>query len=231
MAGNGECFFKNMSSIGYSVVRVFTVFIARLYTILKLSWYNWKMQANALIFHGTEGYPEENWFPWLKGELGMMGHNVYVPQFPSPPGVPAKLNEWFDVLKNYEQYINEDTIIIAHSLGGKFALRVLEKLEYPVKAVFFVATPIGIQPIVNNERDNAFTNNDFDWANIKNKAKNFFVFHSDNDPYVSLGNGEELAKKLGVNLTFIPNAGHFNAAAGYLSFPQLFEKVEAILAN
>src|SRR3989344_5994890 len=197
-----------MSSIGYSVVRVFTVFIARLYTILKLSWYNWKMQANALIFHGTEGYPEENWFPWLKGELGMMGHNVYVPQFPSPPGVPAKLNEWFDVLKNYEQYINEDTIIIAHSLGGKFALRVLEKLEYPVKAVFFVATPIGIQPIVNNERDNAFTNNDFDWANIKNKAKN-----------------------LGVNLTFIPNAGHFNAAAGYLSFPQLFEKVEAILAN
>src|SRR3989338_4746318 len=220
-----------MSPIGYSVVLPFTVFIARLYTILKLFWYNWKMQTNVFIFHGTEGYPEENWFPWLKERLETKGCKVFVPQFPSPPVVPSKISEWFLVLKNYEEYINEDTIIVAHSLGGKFALRVLEKLKYPVKAVFFVATPVGIQPILNNERDNAFTNNDFDWANIKNKAKNFFVFHSDNDPYVSLGNGEELAKKLGVNLTFIPNAGHFNAAAGYLSFPQLFEKVEAILAN
>ena len=55
------------------------------------------------------------------------------------------------------------------------------------------------------------------------------MFHSDDDPYVSLGNGEQLAKKLNVKLTFVPNAGHFNKRAGYLSFPQLLEKIEKAL--
>ena len=81
---------------------------------------------NALIIHGTEGYPEENWFPWLKQELEKRGYEVFVPQFPSPPKVPAKIAEWFDVLKNYEQHVNGDTIIIGHSLGGVFTLRILE---------------------------------------------------------------------------------------------------------
>jgi hypothetical protein len=24
---------------------------------------------NAFIFHGTEGHPQENWFPWMKEKL------------------------------------------------------------------------------------------------------------------------------------------------------------------
>ncbi|PIN68395.1 hydrolase, partial [Candidatus Woesearchaeota archaeon CG11_big_fil_rev_8_21_14_0_20_57_5] len=31
------------------------------------------------IFHGTEGYPEENWFSWLKQELERIGYQVVVP--------------------------------------------------------------------------------------------------------------------------------------------------------
>ncbi len=184
---------------------------------------------NVFIFHGTEGYPEENWFPWLKEKLESKGCNVIVPQFPTPPVVSAKISEWFDVLKNYDQYINENTILIGHSLGGVFALKVLEKLKHPVKAVFLTGTPIGVKPILNYDRDNSFSGFDFDWQKIKNKSKHFNVFQSDNDPYVSLGNGEQLAKELGVEITFIPNAGHFNKKAGYLSFPDLLTKIETIL--
>ena len=51
------------------------------------------MSTNVFIFHGTEGYPEENWFPWLKEKLEAKGYKVFVPQFPTPPVVPAKINE------------------------------------------------------------------------------------------------------------------------------------------
>jgi|SRR3989344_1787142 len=181
---------------------------------------------NVFIFHGTEGHPEENWFPWLKQELEQKGHKVYVPQFPSPPLVSTKISEWFDVLKNYKQYIDENTIFIGHSLGGIFTLRVLEKtVEHPVKAVFFVGTPIGVRPIANYDRDNSFSGFTFDWDTIKKKTRHFVVFHSDNDPYVALENGKELAKNLAVELSFVPNAGHFNKKAGYTKFEALRDKI------
>ncbi|MBI3035557.1 alpha/beta hydrolase, partial [Candidatus Woesearchaeota archaeon] len=60
---------------------------------------------------------------------------------------------------------------------------------------------------------------------IKNHCKKFSVFHSDNDPYVSLENGQELSKKLNTKLIFIPNAGHFNKSAGYPKFDALFKKI------
>jgi uncharacterized protein len=177
------------------------------------------MQKNIFIIHGTEGHPEENWFPWLRGELEARGHRVFVPQFPSPPGIKPKLDEWLEVIKDYEKYINKDTIFIGHSLGAMLILHLLDKWPGKVRAGFLVATAPGY----------GFGELDFDWGKIKDKAEHFEVFQSDNDPHVPLVTGEELAKNLGVELTFIPNAGHFNEKAGYLKFPELFEKIGAVL--
>ena len=188
------------------------------------------MKHNVFIFHGTEGYPEENWFPWMKEKLEAKGCNVIIPQFPTPPIVPAKIAEWFDVLKEYEKDMTKDTIFIGHSLGGAFVFKVLEKLNDPIKAVFLTATPIGIKPILYYERDYSFCGFNFDWENIKTKARHFEVFHSNDDPFVCFENGEKLAKTLGVKLNFIPNAGHFSIkTSGYLSFPDLLAKIETIL--
>jgi predicted alpha/beta hydrolase family esterase len=110
----------------------------------------------------------------MKEKLEEKDCMVIVPQFPTPPVVPAKISEWFDILKNYEQYINEDTILIGHSLGGVFALRVLEQLKYPVKAVFLTGTPIGIKPILNFDRDSSFSGFDFDWEKETEIEKNYF---------------------------------------------------------
>lgn len=189
------------------------------------------MASNIFIFHGAGGYPTENWFPWLKEKLEAKGHQIFVPQFPSPPQQPAKITEWFDVLKNYNHSITEDAILIGHSVGGIFTLRVLERLTHSIKAVFLVGTPIGIKPILEYDQDKSFSGFSFDWKIIRKNSKNFIVYHSDNDPYVSLANGEQLAKELGVSFTFIPQAGHFNAKAGYTIFPDLLAKVEEILTR
>ena len=187
------------------------------------------MSNTVFIFHGTEGYPEENWFPWMKDELEKRHCSVFVPQLPSPPIIPAKISEWFDVLETYKAHLSSQTIIIGHSLGGKFLLRLLEKLEQPIRASCFIATPIGIPPIANNERDNAFTGNDFDWPVIRRNAGRCMVYQSDNDPYVGIENGRELARHLGVGLSFIQGAGHFNTKAGYTKFENLRDKIVAML--
>ncbi len=183
------------------------------------------MKTNVLIFHGTEGYPEENWFPWLKAELEQHDFQVFVPNFPSPPIVPAKIDEWFTVLKDYEQYITEDTILIGHSLGGIFTLRILEKSNHPIRAAYFVGTPIGVEPILNYERDKSFSGFEFDFDLIKTKSTYFCVFHSDNDPYVDLANGEQLANNLDGELFLVPGAGHFHTPSGYTEFSLLRDNI------
>lgn len=186
------------------------------------------IESEVFIFHGTGGHPEENWFPWLKAELEKSEAKVTVPKFPTPEG--QSLDAWLKVLEPHINEIDEKTILIAHSLGGIFLLRLLESLKNPVKAAFFVATPIGVEPIRNMENDKRFSGSfDFNWARIRENAKQIFVYHSDDDPYVDLGNGKKLAKELGVDLTFVPNAGHFNAAAGYTEFQQLLDNVNKVL--
>lgn len=185
------------------------------------------MKQEVFIFHGTAGYPEENWFPWLKGKLAESNVEVIVPQFPTPEG--QSLDAWLKVFNEYKNIVDENTVMIGHSLGGLFLLRVLERLENPIKAAFFVGTPTGVKPIKNWDSDERFSGFEFDWKNIRSKAKHFVVFHSDNDPYVSLGNGQKLAQELGVDLTFVPNAGHFNKASGFTEFPQLLDNVNKIL--
>ncbi|MFH1424814.1 MAG: alpha/beta hydrolase [archaeon] len=185
--------------------------------------------ANVFIFHGTGGYPEENWFPWLKAELESLGCKVFIPQFPTPENqTPAT---WFPVFNQYKEHFTEDTILIGHSLGGAFLLRVLEQSNIKIKAAFIVSAPVGVLPIKNYEGDKPFIGHPFDWVKIKENCSNFFVFHSDPDPYVSIGNGRETSKQLGTELTFVPNAGHFNTAAGFDKFELLLKKVKNVLGG
>lgn len=186
------------------------------------------MKSNVFIFHGTGGSPEENWFPWLKREVESKAIKVTIPQFPTPE--EQSLEKWLKILHDYQDQITPDSILIGHSLGGAFLLRLLEKLEHKIKAAIFVATPIGVEPIKNYDADKLFLDGfTFNWPKIKDQTGTFIIYHSDNDPYVSLGNGQKLAKNLGINLTFIPNAGHFNKNAGYTAFPELLKQVEEIL--
>ena len=181
--------------------------------------------SNAFIFHGTEGYPEENWFPWLKQKLETLDCKTIVPYFPTPEN--QTLKNWFEVFEKYKNLYTPETILIGHSLGGTFLLRVLEKYNIKIKGAYLVSAPIGVMPIKNYNGDKLFIGDPFDWKKIRNSAEKFTVFHSDNDPYVCLGNGEKLAKKLKTDLTFIPNAGHFNKAAGFLEFKELYQRISS----
>jgi predicted alpha/beta hydrolase family esterase len=168
------------------------------------------------IIYGAYGNPQENWFPWLKEEL-----NAVVPKFPTPKN--QSLENWLKILDSFE----EDSIVIGHSLGVPFILNLLEKSK--VKAAFFVA---GFVSELGNDKFDKINESfylDFNWDKIKKNCKKFYIFHSDNDPYVHLEKAEELQEKLNGELIIVPKAGHFNEAAGYDKFELLLEKIKSIL--
>ncbi|MFA6036135.1 MAG: alpha/beta fold hydrolase [Candidatus Micrarchaeia archaeon] len=180
-----------------------------------------------IILHGTRGHPEENWFPWLKKELELRGCKVFVPQFPTPENQTPE--SWFAVFEKYRKYFTPDTILVGHSLGGTFALRILEASKIKIMAAFLVAAPVGILPTKNYEADRPFVEKRFDWEKIRKNCREFVVFHSEDDQLVSVENGRELAGKLDAGLILLKNAGHFNAKAGYTKFEKLLEVMERAL--
>src|SRR3989338_5795089 len=108
--------------------------------------------ATIFIFHGIYGNPDENWFPWLKRELEQAGHEVIVPAFPNAD--KPQLEEWLKFFDQYNKKLDANTIFIGHSLGGAFALRLLERMIQPIYACFLIASVSGV---MGNEFDPLMT--------------------------------------------------------------------------
>lgn len=189
---------------------------------------------NIFIIHGSYGSPKENWFPWLKKELEKLGHRVFVPQFPIPPPEKQdaaygghKLSEWLKKMKEYKKYINNETVIIAHSRGNIFTYNFLMRLKKPVYSVFLVAPWIKFIWYPKGwKKVDSFHRKPFNWKKIRSSAKYFEVFQSTNDTaLIPVEAGKKIAKNLGAKLNLIKNAGHFNMK----KFPYLFKKVKSLL--
>ena len=177
-----------------------------------------------IIFHGTGGHPRESWFPWIKKELEKLGCKVSIPQFPEADHPTP--HRWYPIMKHQVFTFDKNTILVGHSLGGAIALRALEKSPVKITAAFIVAAPVGVLPIKFIEGDKPFIKKPFNWEKIRKSAKSFTVFHSDNDQFISKGNGDKIAENLGIPLTFVPGAGHFNSTAGYNKFKQLLDMIK-----
>ena len=178
---------------------------------------------NFFIIHGVYGNPEENWFPWLKKELEGQGYEVIVPKFPTP--LDQSLESWTRVFSKYEDKINEETVLIGHSLGAPFILNYLEKTGKKIKAAILAAAfhkQLGIQ---YDEMNRTFVDRQFNWEKIKQSCSKFFIFNSDNDPWIPLETAQELAKNLNAELNIVHDGGHLNKKAGYDEFPLILETI------
>jgi uncharacterized protein len=181
--------------------------------------------TTVFIIHGTGGTPVENWIPWLKAELEKKGCTVYVPHFPTPIG--QNLENWMNVFDKYSDKLDRDSIIIGHSVGVAFILNILERQKKPIKAAFLVS---GFTGLLNNPAFDVviktFADRKFDWKKIRANCMRFYIYHSDNDPFVPLSKAEQLSKDLNTEITLVKNAGHFSLLHGYFRFELLLKDVK-----
>ena len=179
--------------------------------------------SNFILIHGTGGNPDECFYPWLRQQLEKDGHTVYAQQLPMPEN--QSLQSWLHAFEPYWKYVNEETCFVGRSIGPAFILRLLERTKARVKAAFLVAgfcSDIGMddfRPLIKT-----FIEPPFDWNKIRSGCGKFFVYNSDNDPYVPLEKGRELAEKLGTKLIIVKEAEHF----WFEEFPGIFEDMKKI---
>lgn len=178
---------------------------------------------NIVIVHGTKANPNSNWFPWLKKSLEKMGHNVVVPQFPTPDD--QDVDNWLDV---FDDHIDDpsNTVLIGHSIGSTLLFNALFGAEENFKATFFVS-PV-LESISKPEYDKlnaSFYDIEFDWEDIKSHAGAVHILYGESDPYVPKSQAQALEQHLKTRMTVIPRGGHLNAEAGFTEFPDLLKMI------
>jgi hypothetical protein len=186
--------------------------------------------TKAFIIHGSMGSPNSNWFPWLKTELEKLHLNVFAPQFPI--GERQNLSNWMSEFKRWENAADEETIMIGHSMGPAFIFNFLEKSGKKIAAAFLVAPFVG--ELGNSDiypPTKTFAGRDFNWDKIKRGCREFFIYSSDNDPYVPLEKGEFLSKKLNARFKIIHNGGHINEKFGYTKFGPILDDIKTFIAK
>ena len=182
------------------------------------------------IVHGSYGSPEENWFPWLAAKLRKDGNYVVVPKFPTPEG--QSFANWRDVFRSEVGPVQKNMVLVGHSAGPGFILKMLQESDTPVMGVFLVSGflgPLGLKDF--DPINEALFGGEFDWERIRKNAGQVRIYNSDNDPYVPLEKGKELAHNLAVDLIVVKNGGHINAGAGFKEFPQLLEDIRSFIGE
>ena len=176
-----------------------------------------------VILHGTDSDHASNWFPWLKGELEKLGHEVWVPDLPDAQLPNIERYNKFLLSSGYN--FNE-SVLIGHSSGTSAVYGLLQELpdDANAKAAVLVGTfkgDLGWDQLHG-------VNVPFDFIKIKSKADNFIVIHSDDDPYCPLSGAKEIAGELDAKFILIPGQGHFSKKLDpkYSKFPEILEIIK-----
>ena len=175
----------------------------------------------AIIFHGTGGSPESNWFRWLEHELKARGSEVWLPQLPDADH--PSLAAWAAYVRRFCPFvIDEETLIVGHSSGAILALTAAGQNAGPVGGVVCVSV-FGDNDFLKWSALDRFFDLPFNFAVIKINALKLVFLHSDNDPYVPLEQARSIAGQCGASVTLLPGQGHFNLEMGrhFEQFPEL----------
>lgn len=100
--------------------------------------------------------------------------------------------------------LDKDTVIIGHSLGTLLAMRLAGK--YPLKELVLVS---GWDFNDLTEGHKLFWETKMDHSAIKRNVDKIYVVHSDNDPYITAAQAEDMCKRLNGEFLLIKKLGHF----------------------
>ncbi|ADV45501.1 RBBP9/YdeN family alpha/beta hydrolase [Nitratifractor salsuginis] len=172
-----------------------------------------------LLLHGWGGSDWPHWQAWLASEVAKDYGTVSFPliQHPHYP----RLNRWRKEVLHHLEDFRPDTVV-CHSLANTlwFHLAHREEIPYPVERLFLVA-----MPSLNTRLETIST---FYPCPLPEQlyAKEIQLIVSDNDPYITVEEAEQIAEHYAIPLTVLPGAGHINAESGYGEWAWILEQIK-----
>lgn len=191
--------------------------------------------SHVLIVHGFGASPEDHWFPWLARALPR-AERIELPD----PTAPSA-GRWVPRVAEALARLGDGTAVVAHSLGNATvlkALRTLVAVGRPVRLSAYVAVAPFVSPVPptgDPELDeflvgpagtppaqHAFYEG-LDPTALRPQLGAVRVLRSDADPIVPASLSDEVAAALGARPEIVSGAGHFLAADGVTTLPELLE--------
>ena len=175
-----------------------------------------------IIIHGSFGSNEGNWFPWLKNKLQEKNLEVHVPQMPVGVG-KQNFESWSKVLDELE--VDEDTVIIAHSIAPVFVCKYLIQRQIKVKKLIIVCgfnNFLGVDADYDAVNEPMYLDN---LADVKKYCDDIACFYSDNDPYVPYDTEKQFADTIASKQAVIKNGGHINSESGFDRFEEILSYI------
>lgn len=182
------------------------------------------------IIHGYQSSPEQHWFPWLATKIEQMGSQCEIVHLQGSD--QPDFATWRQNLEAQVHPLNEQTIIVAHSLG---CISVLDYLSEAlngrlIKAIFMVAgfnEKLTALPELNQFVQQAKLND----ALLRFRIQQRYSLFSCNDPFVPAPLSIRFGQLLNAQMIEVKKAGHFIQSDGLSEFPQLWEKLEKLLVE
>lgn len=183
---------------------------------------------NVLLVHGYNGIPKI--YKWLKEELQKLEYNVLIPEFPPREGVIYE--NWKDKFGKYKNYIKEDSIVIAHSIGNEFIIKYFN--ENNLKVDLYISLAGFAKYFEDEGREDLnrackeFLATDIEVENFKNLCNKKYSIYSNNDHIVPFEILEEYSRKIEAIPILIEGIGHMGKKSGLEELPKVLELIREI---
>lgn len=166
---------------------------------------------NVILIHSYNADTFESFAPSIE-KMCVENNIPYIaPKFPIRQ--EATFEGWEEIFNKCD--INEDSIIIAHSLGTQFIIKYLAKNSIKISTYISVAGFINYEGRKDLETIlNRFKPSDIDFEKCKTLIKNKYSIYSDNDEVNEISKLENYANKLGAEKILLEGKGHFNPSSG-----------------
>lgn len=161
-----------------------------------------------------------DWKANLQEALGDT-HEVLIPRMPNSNN--AKYVEWVIWFEKLFPFLNDEVILVGHSLGASFLAKYLSEEQFPKKilATFLVSGPYdsdGNRPMVEFTLPHSL-------ALLEEQGGIISLYHSKDDPVVAFSELAKYQKALpSAKITVFDGRKHFNQE----SFPEIVADIQSI---